>query len=153
MARIFDVVEYANEMHNVIAYHFPETGVADLRFGSQVIVRESQSRFLSRWESSRRSRTGAAYDLDRELPAPDESPRRRFQRAHAVYRGSFLRFDARVRRREMGNVSADYRPKYGRRSRRQPSSRFRDVLVPGRRSAAVHNADRWIALLIYTGCD
>lgn len=42
MARIFDVVEYANEMHNVIAYHFPETGVADLRFGSQVIVRESQ---------------------------------------------------------------------------------------------------------------
>lgn len=29
-------------MHNVLAYHFPETGVADLRFGSQVIVRESQ---------------------------------------------------------------------------------------------------------------
>ncbi len=42
MARIFDVVEYPNEMHNVLAYHFPETGVADLRFGSQVIVRESQ---------------------------------------------------------------------------------------------------------------
>ena len=42
MARIFDVVEYANEMQNVLAYHFPENGVADLRFGSQVIVRESQ---------------------------------------------------------------------------------------------------------------
>ena len=42
MARIFDVVEYPNEMYNVLAYHFPETGVADLRFGSQVIVRESQ---------------------------------------------------------------------------------------------------------------
>lgn len=42
MARIFDVVEYASEMTDEIVHRFPETGVADLRIGSQVIVRESQ---------------------------------------------------------------------------------------------------------------
>ena len=43
MARVFDVVEYPNEMVDKIVYRFPETGVADLRMGSQVIVRESQA--------------------------------------------------------------------------------------------------------------
>lgn len=43
MARIFDVVEYPREMVDEIVHRFPETGVADLRIGSQVIVRESQS--------------------------------------------------------------------------------------------------------------
>ncbi len=42
MARIFDVVEYANEMQDELVHRFPEQGVADLRIGSQVIVRESQ---------------------------------------------------------------------------------------------------------------
>ena len=42
MARIFDVVEYASEMADELVHRFPEEGVADLRFGSQVIVRESQ---------------------------------------------------------------------------------------------------------------
>jgi len=42
MARIFDVVEYPSEMVDEIVHRFPETGPADLRIGSQVIVRESQ---------------------------------------------------------------------------------------------------------------
>ncbi|HEY59110.1 MAG TPA: excisionase family DNA-binding protein [Anaerolineae bacterium] len=42
MARIFDVVEYASEMRDEIVHRFPEEGIADLRIGSQVIVRESQ---------------------------------------------------------------------------------------------------------------
>ena len=42
MARIFDVVEYPSELADEIVHRFPETGVADLRIGSQVIVRESQ---------------------------------------------------------------------------------------------------------------
>jgi excisionase family DNA binding protein len=42
MARIFDVVEYANEMTDELVHRFPEEGVADLRIGSQVIVREAQ---------------------------------------------------------------------------------------------------------------
>jgi excisionase family DNA binding protein len=42
MARIFDVVEYPSEMADELVHRFPEQGVADLRFGSQVIVRESQ---------------------------------------------------------------------------------------------------------------
>jgi excisionase family DNA binding protein len=42
MARILDVVEYPSEMSDEIVHRFPETGVADLRIGSQVIVRESQ---------------------------------------------------------------------------------------------------------------
>jgi len=43
MARIFDVVEYPSEMMDELVHRFPETGIADLRFGSQVIVRESQA--------------------------------------------------------------------------------------------------------------
>src|SRR4030042_2517587 len=43
MARIFDVVEYPNEMGNEIVHRFPETGFGDFRFGSQVVVRESQA--------------------------------------------------------------------------------------------------------------
>src|SRR5512133_769920 len=42
MARVFDVVEYPSEMLDEIVHRFPEVGVADLRIGSQVIVRESQ---------------------------------------------------------------------------------------------------------------
>jgi excisionase family DNA binding protein len=42
MARIFDVVEYPSEMPDELVHRFPETGPADLRIGSQVIVRESQ---------------------------------------------------------------------------------------------------------------
>ncbi|OJX47041.1 MAG: hypothetical protein BGO78_16275 [Chloroflexi bacterium 44-23] len=42
MARVFDVVEYASEMKDEIVHRFPEVGIADLRIGSQVIVRESQ---------------------------------------------------------------------------------------------------------------
>jgi excisionase family DNA binding protein len=42
MARIFDVVEYPNEMRDEIVHRFPEEGAGDFRIGSQVIVRESQ---------------------------------------------------------------------------------------------------------------
>jgi excisionase family DNA binding protein len=43
MARIFDVIEYPNEMKDEIVHRFPETGIGDYRLGSQVIVRESQA--------------------------------------------------------------------------------------------------------------
>ncbi len=43
MARIFDVIEYPNEMRNEIVHRFPDTGSGDFRIGSQVIVREAQS--------------------------------------------------------------------------------------------------------------
>src|SRR4030065_2809592 len=43
MARIFDVVEYPNEMRDEIVPRFPESGSGDFRIGSQVIVRESQN--------------------------------------------------------------------------------------------------------------
>ena len=43
MARIFDVIEYPNEMAEELVHRFPEGGgVADYRLGSQVIVREAQ---------------------------------------------------------------------------------------------------------------
>ena len=42
MARIFDVIEYPNEMAEEIVHRFPEEGIGDFRIGSQVIVRESQ---------------------------------------------------------------------------------------------------------------
>jgi len=43
MARIFDVVEYPNEMREEIVHRFPESGPGNFRIGSQVIVRESQA--------------------------------------------------------------------------------------------------------------
>jgi excisionase family DNA binding protein len=43
MARIFDVIEYPNEMRDEIVHRFPESGFGDFRFGSQLIVRESQA--------------------------------------------------------------------------------------------------------------
>ncbi len=43
MARVFDVVEYPDEMRDEIVHRFPETGAGDFRIGSQVIVREAQS--------------------------------------------------------------------------------------------------------------
>lgn len=43
MARIFDVIEYPNEMREELVHRFPESGSGDFRIGSQLIVRESQS--------------------------------------------------------------------------------------------------------------
>jgi excisionase family DNA binding protein len=43
MARIFDVIEYPNEMQDEIVHRFPEAGPGDFHIGSQVIVRESQA--------------------------------------------------------------------------------------------------------------
>ena len=43
MARIFDIIEYPNEMRETIVQRFPESGPGDFRIGSQVIVRESQN--------------------------------------------------------------------------------------------------------------
>lgn len=43
MARIFDVVEYTDEMAEEVVHRFPEGGPGDFRLGSKVIVRESQA--------------------------------------------------------------------------------------------------------------
>ncbi len=43
MARVFDVIEYPNEMSDEIVHRFPESGAGTFRIGSQVIVRESQT--------------------------------------------------------------------------------------------------------------
>lgn len=43
MARIFDVIEYPNEMQDELIHRFPEGESGDFRIGSQVIVRESQT--------------------------------------------------------------------------------------------------------------
>ena len=44
MARIFDVIEYPNEMADEIVHRFPDdNSIGDYRVGSQVIVREAQA--------------------------------------------------------------------------------------------------------------
>jgi excisionase family DNA binding protein len=44
MARIFDVIEYANEMENELVHRFPDdTSIGDYRIGSNVIVRSGQA--------------------------------------------------------------------------------------------------------------
>ncbi len=43
MARIFDIVEYPDEMREELVHRIPEVGSGDFRLGSQVIVREAQA--------------------------------------------------------------------------------------------------------------
>lgn len=43
MARIFDLIEYPDEMRNELVHRFPESGPGNFRIGSQLIVRESQA--------------------------------------------------------------------------------------------------------------
>lgn len=44
MARVFDVIEYRNEMVDEIVHRFPDdSSIGDYRIGSQVIVREGQN--------------------------------------------------------------------------------------------------------------
>lgn len=55
MARVFDVIEYPDEMKDELVHRFPEKGSGDFRIGSQVIVRESQTAIFFR--------DGAALDV------------------------------------------------------------------------------------------
>jgi excisionase family DNA binding protein len=48
MARIFDIVQYPNEMKDEIVHRIPEEGAGDFRIGSQVVVRESQTAVFAR---------------------------------------------------------------------------------------------------------
>jgi excisionase family DNA binding protein len=43
MARVFDLIEYPDEMRNELVHRFPESGAGNFRIGSNVIVRESQA--------------------------------------------------------------------------------------------------------------
>jgi len=46
--RIFDIIEYPDEMRNELVHRFPESGPGNFRIGSQVIVRESQAAVFMR---------------------------------------------------------------------------------------------------------
>ncbi len=49
MARIFDVIEYPNEMAEEVVHRFPDsTTIGDYRIGSQVIVRDGQAALFFR---------------------------------------------------------------------------------------------------------
>ncbi|NPA27116.1 MAG: helix-turn-helix domain-containing protein [Chloroflexi bacterium] len=43
MPRIFDIIEYPNEMTDELVHRIPETGPGHFRWGSQLIVREGQA--------------------------------------------------------------------------------------------------------------
>ena len=43
MARLFDVVEYPDEMRNELVHKFPESGSGDFHIGTQLIVRAELS--------------------------------------------------------------------------------------------------------------
>ncbi len=48
MPKVFDVVEYPNEMKNELVHRLPEVGAGHFKLGSQVIVREGQNAVLFR---------------------------------------------------------------------------------------------------------
>ena len=43
MARLFDLVQLTDEMHNDLVRRFPDTGPGDFRIGTNIIVRENQA--------------------------------------------------------------------------------------------------------------
>ena len=43
MARVFDVIEYPDEMNNELVHRIPESGPGNFRIGSQLIVRQGQA--------------------------------------------------------------------------------------------------------------
>lgn len=43
MARVFDLIEYTDEMRKEMVHRIPERGSGDFRIGSQLVVRESQA--------------------------------------------------------------------------------------------------------------
>jgi excisionase family DNA binding protein len=63
MARIFDVIEYANEMRDELVHRFPEEGSGDFRIGSQLIVRESQTAVFFRDGQSLDSFTAGRHTI------------------------------------------------------------------------------------------
>jgi hypothetical protein len=73
MARIFDVIEYPNEMKGEIVHRFPETGIGDFRIGSQVIVRESQAAVFFRGPGAGCIPGGTPHDYYGEYPAVGQS--------------------------------------------------------------------------------
>jgi len=49
MARVFDVIEYPNEMADEVVHRFPDsTAIGDYRIGSQVVVRDGQTALFFR---------------------------------------------------------------------------------------------------------
>jgi membrane protease subunit (stomatin/prohibitin family) len=48
MARVFDLIEFLDDRGDVLVSRFPEGGSGDLRIGSQLVVRESQSALFFR---------------------------------------------------------------------------------------------------------
>ena len=41
--RVFDVLEYTELAEDELAHRLPDSGMADIRWGAQLVVRESQS--------------------------------------------------------------------------------------------------------------
>ena len=143
MARIFDVIEYANEMNDEIVHRFPEQGIGDYRIGSQVIVRESQNAVFFR--------DGNALDVfkaGRHTIATANIPKiidfigKAFQRPHALPCRSLFRFDERICEQEVGHAATDHCPQPGHGIGRGVTARLWHLFLPGKRPAAIRDPDR-----------
>ncbi len=143
MARVFDVIEYPNEMRDEIVHRFPEEGPGTFRIGSQLIVRESQSAVFFR--------DGNALDVfgpgrhtivTYNIPTADQCLGKIIQRAVPVPGGGVLYCHARVCRSEVGNCAAYHRSqsKYGPRGCAPPG--IWNVQLPGAGSAAIRHPGR-----------
>ena len=139
MARIFDVIEYPNEMQDEIVHRFPEVGAGDFHIGSQVIVRESQNAVFFR--------DGNALDVfgpgrhtitTANIPLLINLVGKLFNDKDSFSSRSVFCCHARVCRSQMGHPPADYRtqPEYG--PWGSIAAGFWHVQLPGQRSATIY---------------
>jgi membrane protease subunit (stomatin/prohibitin family) len=114
MARVFDVVEYPNEMRDEIVRRFPESGPGDFRIGSQVIVREAQMAVFFR--------DGNALDVfgpgrhtitTMNIPLIVNFLGKIFNERTPFPAEVYFRLHARVRGPQMGHSPADHRAQPG----------------------------------------
>ena len=75
MAVFLEVIEWFDETGRTMMQRIPEQGSAEIKFGAQLIVRESQAAiFFSGRQSLRHPWTRPAYPVDSESALDNQGP-------------------------------------------------------------------------------
>ena len=145
MARIFDVIEYANEMTDELVHRFPDDGTTgDYRLGSNVIVRTGQSAsLLPRWPGVGYVRPWSACHRHRKHSVADpETAGYIHQRQRSFPCGSLLRLDEGIPPAQVGHSPANPGQQSGYGLGCHAAAGFWYLFIRGQRPAAIGNSDR-----------
>ncbi len=144
MARIFDVIEYPNEMADELVHRFPDdNSIGDYRIGSQLIVREAQSAVFFRdgnaldvFHAGRHTITTANVPVLINFIGKAFNDRTPFPAE--VYFVSMKEWA----NKKVGHASTDHRPQSRRGTRCSALARLWNLFLPNQRPANVRDQDR-----------